>query len=102
MGFADTFAAEILSALCSLVVKSADKNTCTRALWVISKQSFPADVVGQKVNISPGSCPGKRAREPGGEVTGAAVFIHNAPLLRRRPYWEHWRACGAEGTSSPR
>uniref|UniRef100_A0AAQ4QMS8 Replication timing regulatory factor 1 n=1 Tax=Gasterosteus aculeatus aculeatus TaxID=481459 RepID=A0AAQ4QMS8_GASAC len=35
---------EILSALCSLVVKSADKNTCTRALWVISKQSFPADV----------------------------------------------------------
>nr|XP_040056649.1 telomere-associated protein RIF1 isoform X2 [Gasterosteus aculeatus aculeatus] len=47
-GVPDTFAAEILSALCSLVVKSADKNTCTRALWVISKQSFPADVVGQK------------------------------------------------------
>uniref|UniRef100_A0A8C4DQ08 Replication timing regulatory factor 1 n=1 Tax=Dicentrarchus labrax TaxID=13489 RepID=A0A8C4DQ08_DICLA len=37
--------AEILSALCSLVVKSTDKNTCTRALWVISKQSFPPDVV---------------------------------------------------------
>uniref|UniRef100_A0A3B3VPA5 Replication timing regulatory factor 1 n=1 Tax=Poecilia latipinna TaxID=48699 RepID=A0A3B3VPA5_9TELE len=39
------FAAQILSALCSLVTKSTDKNTCTRALWVISKQSFPADVV---------------------------------------------------------
>uniref|UniRef100_A0A8D0AB96 Replication timing regulatory factor 1 n=1 Tax=Sander lucioperca TaxID=283035 RepID=A0A8D0AB96_SANLU len=43
--FPETFASEILSALCSQVVKSADKNTCTRALWVISKQSFPPDVV---------------------------------------------------------
>uniref|UniRef100_A0A673B4N3 Replication timing regulatory factor 1 n=1 Tax=Sphaeramia orbicularis TaxID=375764 RepID=A0A673B4N3_9TELE len=40
---------EILSALCSLVVKSTDKNTCTRSLWVISKQSFPSAVVGTKV-----------------------------------------------------
>ncbi|XP_054471187.1 telomere-associated protein RIF1 isoform X3 [Anoplopoma fimbria] len=46
----ETFAAEILSALCSLVVKSTDKNTCTRALWVISKQSFPPGVVGPKVS----------------------------------------------------
>uniref|UniRef100_A0A8C4DQ84 Replication timing regulatory factor 1 n=1 Tax=Dicentrarchus labrax TaxID=13489 RepID=A0A8C4DQ84_DICLA len=46
----ETFAAEILSALCSLVVKSTDKNTCTRALWVISKQSFPPDVVSKKVS----------------------------------------------------
>uniref|UniRef100_A0A4W6F1H3 Replication timing regulatory factor 1 n=1 Tax=Lates calcarifer TaxID=8187 RepID=A0A4W6F1H3_LATCA len=44
--------AEIISALCSLVVKSTDKNTCTRALWVISKQSFPSDVVGKKVSIT--------------------------------------------------
>uniref|UniRef100_A0A3B4B0F7 Telomere-associated protein Rif1 N-terminal domain-containing protein n=1 Tax=Periophthalmus magnuspinnatus TaxID=409849 RepID=A0A3B4B0F7_9GOBI len=36
---------EILSALCSLVVKSTDKNTCTRALWVISKQNFPSKIV---------------------------------------------------------
>ncbi|XP_070770846.1 telomere-associated protein RIF1 [Enoplosus armatus] len=48
-GVSETFAAEILSALCSLVVKSTDKNTCTRALWVISKQSFPPDVVAKKV-----------------------------------------------------
>ncbi|XP_067460337.1 telomere-associated protein RIF1 isoform X1 [Thunnus thynnus] len=48
-GVPETFAAEILSALCSLVVKSTDKNTCTRALWVISKQSFPPDVVAKKV-----------------------------------------------------
>ncbi|XP_047456367.1 telomere-associated protein RIF1 isoform X2 [Mugil cephalus] len=48
-GVSESFAAEILSSLCSLVVKSTDKNTCTRALWVISKQSFPVDVVGKKV-----------------------------------------------------
>uniref|UniRef100_A0AAR2K922 Telomere-associated protein Rif1 N-terminal domain-containing protein n=1 Tax=Pygocentrus nattereri TaxID=42514 RepID=A0AAR2K922_PYGNA len=40
---------EILSALCALVLKSTDKNTCTRALWVISKQNFPAEVVSKKV-----------------------------------------------------
>lgn len=48
-GVPETFAAEILSALCSLVVKSTDKNTCSRALWVISKQSFHPDVVTKKV-----------------------------------------------------
>ncbi|PWA19442.1 hypothetical protein CCH79_00017181 [Gambusia affinis] len=48
-GVSEIFAAQILSALCSLVTKSIDKNTCTRALWVISKQSFPADVVGKNV-----------------------------------------------------
>ncbi|CAK6967637.1 telomere-associated protein RIF1 [Scomber scombrus] len=48
-GVPETFAAEVLSALCSLVVKSTDKNTCTRALWVISKQSFSPDVVTKKV-----------------------------------------------------
>ncbi|KAI3355998.1 hypothetical protein L3Q82_017269 [Scortum barcoo] len=50
-GVSETFAAEILSALCSLVVKSTDKNTCTRALWVISKQSFPPDVMAKKVSL---------------------------------------------------
>ncbi|KAK5860714.1 hypothetical protein PBY51_022175 [Eleginops maclovinus] len=45
----ETFAADILSALCSLVVKGTDKNTCIRALWVISKQSFPPEMVGKKV-----------------------------------------------------
>ncbi|XP_012715413.2 telomere-associated protein RIF1 isoform X2 [Fundulus heteroclitus] len=48
-GISENLAAQILSALCSLVTKSTDKNTCTRALWVISKQSFPADVVGKNV-----------------------------------------------------
>ena len=55
--FPETFAADILSALCSLVVKSTDKNTCTRALWVISKQSFSPDVVAKKVSISIGLDP---------------------------------------------
>uniref|UniRef100_A0A7N6FFZ1 Telomere-associated protein Rif1 N-terminal domain-containing protein n=1 Tax=Anabas testudineus TaxID=64144 RepID=A0A7N6FFZ1_ANATE len=47
----ETFAAETLSALCSLVLKSTDKNTCTRALWVISKQSFPSHVIAKNVSI---------------------------------------------------
>ncbi|XP_072542009.1 telomere-associated protein RIF1 isoform X2 [Salminus brasiliensis] len=44
------FAEEILLALCALVLKSKDKNTCTRALWVISKQNFPAEVVSKKTS----------------------------------------------------
>ncbi|KAJ0070157.1 hypothetical protein NL108_002477 [Boleophthalmus pectinirostris] len=47
--FPETLAEEILSALCSLVVKSTDKNTCTRALWVISKQNFPSKILAAKV-----------------------------------------------------
>uniref|UniRef100_A0AAY4C4W2 Telomere-associated protein Rif1 N-terminal domain-containing protein n=1 Tax=Denticeps clupeoides TaxID=299321 RepID=A0AAY4C4W2_9TELE len=43
-----TFCEETLSALAGLVVKSTDKNTCTRALWVISKQNFSVDVVARK------------------------------------------------------
>ncbi|KAM6984966.1 telomere-associated protein RIF1 [Aplochiton taeniatus] len=48
-GVPASFNAEILSALSSLVVKSTDKNTCTRALWVLSKQSFPTEVVSENV-----------------------------------------------------
>ncbi|XP_062312919.1 telomere-associated protein RIF1 isoform X2 [Osmerus eperlanus] len=44
-----SFAEELLSALSSLVVKSTEKNTCTRALWVISKQNFPPEVVAKRV-----------------------------------------------------
>lgn len=49
-GVSENFSAEIISALCSLVVNSTDKNTCTRALWVISKQSFPPPVLTKKVD----------------------------------------------------
>ncbi|XP_075967063.1 telomere-associated protein RIF1 isoform X2 [Anarhichas minor] len=62
-GVPETFAAEILSALCSLAVKSSDKNTCTRALWVVSKQSFPPDVVGQKVSSILGTLESVWSRE---------------------------------------
>uniref|UniRef100_A0A669BIV0 Replication timing regulatory factor 1 n=1 Tax=Oreochromis niloticus TaxID=8128 RepID=A0A669BIV0_ORENI len=48
-GVSGNITSEILSALCSLVSKATDKNTCTRALWVISKQSFPAEEVAKKV-----------------------------------------------------
>ncbi|KAL0963984.1 hypothetical protein UPYG_G00316070 [Umbra pygmaea] len=44
-----TFADDLLSSLSSLVMNSTDKNTCTRALWVISKQNFPSEVVAKKV-----------------------------------------------------
>ncbi|XP_060632922.2 telomere-associated protein RIF1 isoform X2 [Anolis sagrei] len=40
---------ELLSVVNSVAVKAVDKNTRTRALWVISKQSFPADVIGKLV-----------------------------------------------------
>ncbi|CAL8267570.1 unnamed protein product, partial [Lota lota] len=49
-GVPENFASEILSVLCSLVVTSTDKNSCTRALWVISKQSFPSEVMAKKVD----------------------------------------------------
>ncbi|KAE8581216.1 hypothetical protein XENTR_v10024700 [Xenopus tropicalis] len=40
---------ELLSALNCIAVKAADKNTCTRALWVISKQNFPSEEVEKLV-----------------------------------------------------
>ncbi|XP_067299841.1 telomere-associated protein RIF1 [Pseudorasbora parva] len=39
---------DILSTLCNVVVKSKEKFTCTRALWVISKQNFPHEVASKK------------------------------------------------------
>ncbi|XP_058643157.1 telomere-associated protein RIF1 [Onychostoma macrolepis] len=39
---------DILSTLCNVVVKSKEKFTCTRALWVISKQNFPQEVASKK------------------------------------------------------
>ncbi|XP_054827418.1 telomere-associated protein RIF1 [Eublepharis macularius] len=40
---------ELLSIVNSVAVKASDKNIRTRALWVISKQSFPPDIVGKMV-----------------------------------------------------
>ncbi|XP_042334377.1 telomere-associated protein RIF1 isoform X2 [Sceloporus undulatus] len=40
---------ELLSVVNSVAVKAVDKNTRTRALWVISKQCFPADIIGKLV-----------------------------------------------------
>ncbi|KAJ8283051.1 hypothetical protein COCON_G00055700, partial [Conger conger] len=48
-GIPDGFMEEVLASLNSIVVKSTDKNTCTRALWVMSKQTFPSEVVARKV-----------------------------------------------------
>ncbi|XP_066543736.1 telomere-associated protein RIF1 isoform X2 [Amia ocellicauda] len=44
-----SYVEELLSALNSIAIKSTDKNTCTRALWVISKQNFPPEVIARKV-----------------------------------------------------
>ncbi|KAM9305669.1 telomere-associated protein RIF1 [Gastrophryne carolinensis] len=40
---------ELLASLNSIAVKTTDKNTCTRALWVISKQNFSGEEVGKVV-----------------------------------------------------
>ncbi|XP_066431304.1 telomere-associated protein RIF1 isoform X2 [Eleutherodactylus coqui] len=40
---------EMLSTLNSIAVKAVDKDTCTRALWVISKQNFSPEEVGKVV-----------------------------------------------------
>ncbi|NWU01388.1 RIF1 protein, partial [Urocynchramus pylzowi] len=41
---------ELLAAVNGAAVKSSDKNTRTRALWVISKQAFPPEVVQKEVS----------------------------------------------------
>ncbi|NXA00110.1 RIF1 protein, partial [Nesospiza acunhae] len=41
---------ELLAAVNSVAVKCSDKNTRTRALWVISKQAFPPEIVKKEVS----------------------------------------------------
>ncbi|NXY61192.1 RIF1 protein, partial [Callaeas wilsoni] len=41
---------DLLSAVNGVAVKSSDKNTRTRALWVISKQAFPPEIVKKEVS----------------------------------------------------
>ncbi|KAF6362097.1 replication timing regulatory factor 1 [Rhinolophus ferrumequinum] len=48
-GLSETNIRGLLSKL-SDIVKSSDKNVRTRALWVISKQTFPTEVVGKAVS----------------------------------------------------
>ncbi|XP_069472589.1 telomere-associated protein RIF1 isoform X2 [Ambystoma mexicanum] len=40
---------ELLTTLNSIATTCSDKNTCTRALWVIAKQSFPSEEVRKMV-----------------------------------------------------
>ncbi|NXC74735.1 RIF1 protein, partial [Anhinga anhinga] len=40
----------LLSMVNSVAVKTTDKNTRTRALWVISKQAFPSEIVKKEVS----------------------------------------------------
>nr|XP_045002764.1 telomere-associated protein RIF1 isoform X3 [Jaculus jaculus] len=48
-GLSEANTQELLLKLNS-IIKSSDKNICTRALWVISKQTFPTEVVGKMVS----------------------------------------------------
>ncbi|KAM6175499.1 telomere-associated protein RIF1 isoform 2-T2 [Erethizon dorsatum] len=48
-GLSEADIQELLSEL-NDIVKSSDKNVRTRALWVISKQTFPSEVVGKMVS----------------------------------------------------
>ncbi|KAF1519735.1 Telomere-associated protein RIF1, partial [Eudyptula minor] len=41
---------DLLSVVNGVAVKTADKNTRTRALWVISKQAFPSEIVKKEVS----------------------------------------------------
>ncbi|XP_069717753.1 telomere-associated protein RIF1 isoform X2 [Phaenicophaeus curvirostris] len=41
---------DLLSLVTSVAVKASDKNTRTRALWVISKQAFPSEIVKKEVS----------------------------------------------------
>uniref|UniRef100_A0A672V0Z3 Replication timing regulatory factor 1 n=1 Tax=Strigops habroptila TaxID=2489341 RepID=A0A672V0Z3_STRHB len=41
---------DLLSIVNSVAVKTSDKNTRTRALWVISKQTFPSEIVKKEVS----------------------------------------------------
>ncbi|NXP50099.1 RIF1 protein, partial [Heliornis fulica] len=41
---------DLLSVVNSIAVKTSDKNTRTRALWVISKQVFPPEIVKKEVS----------------------------------------------------
>ncbi|KFV09393.1 Telomere-associated protein RIF1, partial [Tauraco erythrolophus] len=41
---------DLLSMVSSVAVKTSDKNTRTRALWVISKQAFPSEMVKKEVS----------------------------------------------------
>uniref|UniRef100_A0A8B9ZKA0 Replication timing regulatory factor 1 n=1 Tax=Anas platyrhynchos TaxID=8839 RepID=A0A8B9ZKA0_ANAPL len=44
------FIHDLLSTINSIAVKTPDKNTRTRALWVISKQTFPSEIVKKEVS----------------------------------------------------
>ncbi|XP_067891023.1 telomere-associated protein RIF1 isoform X2 [Heterodontus francisci] len=48
-GLSEPEAKQLIVTLCDIAVKSTDKNTCTRALWVISKQNFCSEVVEKEV-----------------------------------------------------
>ncbi|XP_072197907.1 telomere-associated protein RIF1 isoform X2 [Excalfactoria chinensis] len=41
---------DLLSTLNSIAMKTSDKNTRTRALWVISKQTFPSEIIKKEVS----------------------------------------------------
>ncbi|NXN39431.1 RIF1 protein, partial [Rhinoptilus africanus] len=41
---------DLLSVVNSVALKTSDKNTRTRALWVISKQAFPSEIVKKEVS----------------------------------------------------
>ncbi|NXW94501.1 RIF1 protein, partial [Alopecoenas beccarii] len=46
----ETEVQDLISMVNSVAVKTSDKNTRTRALWVISKQTFPSEIVEKEVS----------------------------------------------------
>lgn len=47
----ETEVQDLISLVNSIAVKTSDKNTRTRALWVISKQTFPSEIVEKEVSF---------------------------------------------------
>ena len=58
-------------------MKSTDKNSCTRALWVISKQSFPADIVAKNVSKKQNNWIGK----DGDSGVDLAIVLGQVPSI---------------------
>ncbi|XP_031226071.1 telomere-associated protein RIF1 isoform X2 [Mastomys coucha] len=61
-------------------IKSSDKNVCTRALWVISKQTFPAELVGKMVSSIIDSLEGILSK---GEIHSAVVDFEALNVIIR-------------------
>ncbi|XP_038045244.1 telomere-associated protein RIF1-like [Patiria miniata] len=48
--FTSDDASTVVKALCNALLKTKDKSTCTRALWCLSKQNFPKQIIKNELH----------------------------------------------------